>query len=110
MRRLASLAFAAPLAAVLAFAAAPALADEPTFRIEYNDGVITPLRIEVPANTRIRLELVNVGTTPAEFESVELRKEKVLAPGSDSVMVIRRLDPGEYTAILTAKQKAGASR
>lgn len=84
----ASLALAAPL---------PAMAEEePTFRIEFKDGVITPLRIEVPANTRIRLELVNTGTTPAEFESVELRKEKVLAPGSDSVMVLRRLDPGEY--------------
>lgn len=95
MRRALPLA-AAFLAAALT-AAAPARADdEPTFRITFKDGVIEPLRIEVPANTRIRLELVNIGATPAEFESVELRKEKVLAPGSDSVMVLRRLDPGEY--------------
>ncbi|TBW38034.1 cupredoxin domain-containing protein [Siculibacillus lacustris] len=70
--------------------------DEKTYRIEFRDGVITPLRLEVPADTRLRLELANVGTTPAEFESLELRKEKVIAPGSDTVMVIRRLDPGEY--------------
>jgi Cupredoxin-like domain len=74
-----------------------ALADEPTFRIEFKDGAINPLRLEVPAKTRFRLELVNLGDTPAEFESLELRKEKVLAPQSDSVMVIRTLDPGEYS-------------
>jgi len=71
-------------------------AQEPTFRIVFKDGKIEPIRIEVPASTRIRLELVNEGETPAEFESTELRKEKVLAPGAQTVMVIRTLDPGEY--------------
>src|SRR3954447_19439277 len=69
---------------LLAFAlcaGAPALAaEDPTFRIEFKDGVVTPREIEVLANTRIRLELVNAGETPAEFESLELKKEKVLAP------------------------------
>lgn len=85
------IAFALALGDLVAHAA-----DEPTFRITFRDGVIAPLRLEVPARTRIRLELVNVGTSPAEFESTELRKEKVLAPGSESVMVLRSLDPGEY--------------
>jgi hypothetical protein len=70
--------------------------EEPTFRIEFRDGVVTPQRLEVPANRRIRLELHNLGQTPAEFESRELRKEKVLAPGASSTLVIRTLDPGEY--------------
>lgn len=70
--------------------------EEPVFRIEFNDGKVTPQRLEVPAKTRIKLELHNVGTEPAEFESKELRKEKVLAPGASSVLVIRTLDPGEY--------------
>lgn len=70
--------------------------DEPTFRIEFNDGKVTPQRLEVPAKTRFKLELHNLGKEPAEFESKELRKEKVLAPGSSSTLVIRTLDPGEY--------------
>lgn len=75
----------------------PALADdEPTFRIEFKDGLISPMRLDVPAKTRIRLELVNLGDMPAEFESLELRKERVVAPHSETVMVIRTLDPGEY--------------
>jgi hypothetical protein len=70
--------------------------DEATFRIEFNDGVVAPRRLEVPANRRLVLELVNKGKSPAEFESRELRKEKVLAPDSSSSLVIRTLDPGEY--------------
>jgi hypothetical protein len=78
--------------------AAPARAEEEqSFRIEFRDGKIEPLRLEVPAKSRIRLQLVNLGDTPAEFESTELRKEKVLAPKSESVMVIRTLDPDEYS-------------
>lgn len=87
------------LAAAVTIAVAPGAGhaeDEPTFRIEFKDGAVTPLRLEVPANRRIRLELHNTGKTPAEFESRELRKEKVLAPGSTSILVIRTLDPGEY--------------
>jgi len=69
---------------------------EPTFKIEIKDGVITPLQLEVPANTRIRLEVSNTGSSPAEFESVQLKKEKVIAGGNTTVMVIRNLDPGTY--------------
>jgi hypothetical protein len=86
------------LAVVLPLAStAPSRAeDEVTIRIEFRDGKIEPLRIEAPSKTRIRLQLVNLGDTPAEFESHELKKEKVLAPKSESVLVIRTLDPGEY--------------
>ncbi len=87
------------LVATFAFAFlanAGARAEDATFRIEFKDGVVTPKRLEVPASTRIVLELVNTGETPAEFESKELRKEKVLAPGASSSLVLRSLDPGEY--------------
>lgn len=71
-------------------------AGDPVFRIVFEDGKVTPLRIEVPADTRIELQLVNAGKTPAEFESLPLRKEKVIAPGVTTDMVIKGLDPGEY--------------
>jgi heme/copper-type cytochrome/quinol oxidase subunit 2 len=70
--------------------------EEPVFRIEFKDGIMTPSRLEVPANRRFKLELHNAGETPAEFESKELRKEKVIAPGTTSTLIIRTLDPGEY--------------
>lgn len=87
------------LATVAASLLLPAMghAEEiPVFRIEIKDGVITPPRLEVPANRPFKIELYNTGDTPAEFESTELHREKVLAPHSASFIVIRRLDPGEY--------------
>jgi hypothetical protein len=70
--------------------------EEPVFTIEFKDGNIAPERLEVPANRRFQLQLRNNGDTPAEFESDELRKEKVLAPKTTSILVFRTLDPGEY--------------
>ncbi|KNH10405.1 putative exported protein [Candidatus Burkholderia brachyanthoides] len=85
------IALAAALTAVTAHAA-----DLPTFQLELNDGKLNPARIEVPAGKRIKIEVKNTGKGAAEFESVQLRKEKVLAPGADSFVVIAPLDPGEY--------------
>lgn len=89
--RLMSLAFLA------LFSGAAALAEEdPVFTIKFADGKIDPPVVEVPANRRFKLILQNEGTTPVEFESNELRREKVLGAGASSFIVIRRLDPGEY--------------
>tara|TARA_R110001583_G_scaffold31776_1_gene108318 strand:+ start:23670 stop:24017 length:348 start_codon:yes stop_codon:yes gene_type:complete len=67
-----------------------------TFVIEMKDGVLSPERLEIPARTQVKIILRNTGETPAEFESLRLRKEKVLAPGVESFVVIRRASPGEY--------------
>lgn len=83
--------------ALVALATSARAEEDPTFTLEFKDGVISPLRLEVPANTRFRLELKNVGKMPAEFESKSLRKEKVLAGETTSILVFRTLDPGEYT-------------
>ncbi len=86
-------------AALFALASVASLAhaeDLPTFKLDMNDGKLNPARIEVPAGKRIKIEVRNVGKGAAEFESVQLRKEKVLAPGADSFVVIAPLDPGEY--------------
>lgn len=70
--------------------------DMPAFEVVMRDGTMTPARLEVPANRPFRIEISNVGTTPAEFESLALHKEKVLAAGAASSLVFRRLEPGEY--------------
>jgi len=83
------------LVCVMALTSASA-SDLLTFKLEMQDGKFIPPRIEVPAGQRIKIEIHNIGTTAAEFESVELRKEKVLAPGAQSFVVIAPLRPGEY--------------
>ena len=75
----------------------PAFASElKTYDMELKDGVVTPNRLEVEAGTTFKIVLRNTGTKPAEFESLRLRKEKVLGPGVTSFVVIRRLSPGTY--------------
>jgi hypothetical protein len=84
---------------LLAALAAPAAAyagELPSFILEMNDGLLTPERIEIPADTQVKIILRNTGTTPAEFESLRLRKEKVLGPGVESFVVIRKASPGIY--------------
>ncbi|KND58232.1 putative exported protein [Candidatus Paraburkholderia schumanniana] len=89
-------AFAMSLCAAAAGINTARAADLPTFKLEMNDGKLNPARIEVPAGQCIKIEVHNVGKGAAEFESVQLRKEKVLASGADSFVVIAPLDPGEY--------------
>lgn len=97
MRKLASLILAALL--LLGTQAALIAEEDPVFSIEFDDGKITPLRVEVPAKKRFKIELHNKGKTAAEFEMEQPKKEKVLAPGASSSIVFKTLDPGEYEFI-----------
>lgn len=72
-------------------------AEKFTVELEMKNGDLIPRVLEVPAKTIIRIKITNTGTEPAEFESTQLRKEKVLAPGASSVVVIAPLKPGSYT-------------
>jgi hypothetical protein len=78
----------------------PAQAAElPTFHVVAKDGRLSPERIEVPAGQRIKLTIRNEGRGPIEFENLELRVEKVLAPGASSFVVTPPLKPGAHTFI-----------
>lgn len=88
----------AGLGAVVAIACIPAARadDMPVIKLEMRDGVFIPDMIEVPANTRFKLEITNTGKSPVEFESTELKREKALAAGATSSIVFRTVDPGSY--------------
>lgn len=68
----------------------------PSFEITARDGRLAPERLEVPAGQRVKLVLRNLGKSPIEFENIDLRVEKVLAPGATSFVVLPKLKPGEY--------------
>jgi len=94
--------FITPLKGVLAalltmLSSLPAPAqDLPTFTLMMRAGRFVPDTLEVPANTKFRLLVKNEGPGAEEFESKELRKEKVLAPGASSFVEIQPLKPGTY--------------
>ena len=69
----------------------------PVFSLTARNGVFEPTTLEVPAGKRFKIEIVNAGEGPIEFESRDLRQEKVLAGGAKSSVVINGLKPGTYT-------------
>ncbi|WP_313082752.1 cupredoxin domain-containing protein [Pulveribacter sp.] len=81
---------------LLAGAPAARAEDIPTVRVELNDGQISTRRIELPARQRFRIEVVNKGKTPAEFESLPLGLELVVAPGSTRTRALPGKSPGTY--------------
>lgn len=85
-----------PALFALAVAGAAHAEDMPTLRLLIKDGHFHPATLEAPANTKFRLLIKNEGPGAEEFESVELKKEKVLAPGAESFLIFQPLKPGSY--------------
>lgn len=86
------------MCAALAIAAGAFAAEElAVYALVARDGAFEPATIEVPAGKRFKIEISNAGKGPMEFESRELKQEKVLAAGARSSVVINGLKPGTYT-------------
>jgi hypothetical protein len=60
------------------------------------DHRFTPSQVSVPAGERFRIEVVNQDATPAEFESSDLRVEKIVVPGGKITVNAGPLKPGIY--------------
>jgi hypothetical protein len=84
----------ATLTAFLVFAPGRTQAQELTVTIK--DHKFTPAEIKVPANKRIQLTVVNDDATPEEFESHEMKVEKVIPGKTKAVVRIGPLKPGRY--------------
>jgi plastocyanin len=86
-----------PLAgALLALLAAPALAEDAAIQVILKDHKFVPAEVEAPAGKALTLEIVNQDSTAAEFESKELRVEKVAPAGGKATVKVRALKPGRY--------------
>jgi plastocyanin len=84
-----------PLALILVMATGAA-AQDPAYTLTIKDHQFQPSEIEVPAGQKIALIVKNNDSTPEEFESTELRREKVVAGGEQITVYIGPLKPGKY--------------
>ena len=89
---------AAAVAVVTASATniAPAAAEEPTVTLTIKDHKFDPAEVEIPAGTKVKLIVKNADSTPEEFESHELHREKVIAGGQQAIIFVGPLKPGRY--------------
>jgi len=68
----------------------------PIVEIEIREHLFYPAEIEIPADTKVKLVIINQDSSAEEFESYELNREKVIPGGSKGIIFIGPLNPGVY--------------
>jgi len=76
--------------------ATSAMAQDAPYTLILKDHKFQPTEIEIPADKKITLIIKNQDPTPEEFESIELRREKVVPGGEQITVYIGPLKPGRY--------------
>ena len=93
MRFLKTLLPAAALALAAPFAAAEGPAE---FTLTIKDHKFDPAELVVPVGQKVKIKVVNADPTPEEFESHELKREKVIPGGATATIVVGPLKAGTY--------------
>jgi len=69
------------------------------FSLVLENHKFTPDRVEIPAGKKVKFTVENRDATPEEFESGELRIEKVIPGKSKGIVWVGPLKAGEYRFI-----------
>lgn len=67
-----------------------------SYALTAENGRFQPETLVVQAGKRFKIVITNKGPGAEEFESLELRKETVLAPGVTRTVVFAPMKPGIY--------------
>lgn len=73
-----------------------ASAAEPELLLTIKNHRFEPSELRVPAGQRVKLIVHNQDSTPEEFESHDLNREKVIPPGVKASIFIGPLKVGRY--------------
>jgi hypothetical protein len=84
------------LLALLCLVSLSSWAADNEFALVIKEHRFQPEEVRVPANQKVKLVVHNQDATPEEFESHELNREKVIAPGTKATIFIGPLAPGRY--------------
>jgi len=82
--------------ALMASSFVPAVAQDANPTVVIKDHVFHPAEIHVSAGEVILLTVDNQDPTPEEFESNELKVEKIIPGGLSGLVRFGPLEPGEY--------------
>ena len=80
----------------IALAMLPALAAGADIALVIENHRFAPDRIEIPAGQKVRFMVENKDATPEEFDSSDLRIEKVIPGKSKAPIFVGPLKAGEY--------------
>lgn len=71
-------------------------AERAEYVVELKDHLFFPALIKIPPNEKVKLVIYNRDTTPEEFDSFDLNREKVIFPNKRAVIFIGPLPEGKY--------------
>ncbi|NQV69382.1 MAG: cupredoxin domain-containing protein [Pseudohongiella sp.] len=74
----------------------PASAAVAEIELVIKDHLFFPATLEIPAGQKVRIRIINQDSTPEEFESYELNREKIIVGNGQAVIFIGPLEPGRY--------------
>ena len=79
--------------------ATSATAAEPEVLLVIKNHQFKPAELKVPVGQRVKLIVHNQDSTPEEFESHDLNREKIVPPGAKVSIFIGPLKAGRYTFV-----------
>ena len=104
-------AVAAVMVAVLGGLCGAALAADPVeTKLTIENNRFSPEELKVKANVPFVIVVTNKDKTPEEFESKELKIEKVIPPGQTVRVRVRALKPGTYNFVGDYHQSTAKGR
>jgi hypothetical protein len=93
MRAPLSVPFSLALAIAVLTGSIASAAEDP-YTLTIKDHRFEPTEITIPADKKVALMVKNLDPTPEEFESVELRREKIVPGGTEAIVYLGPLKPG----------------
>ena len=80
----------------LLFSPLLAVAADSEFALTIKNHVFIPAELKIPARQKVKLVVENQDSTPEEFESHELNREKLIPGNSKAHIYVGPLKPGRY--------------
>ncbi len=87
---------AAAIATAMMLTAPQSVRADDQLMLVFHNHRFEPARIDAPAHQKFRLQVKNADDAAEEFESSDLNREKLVAPGQTITVFLGPLDPGEY--------------
>ncbi|MFT5521432.1 MAG: hypothetical protein ACI9IA_002033 [Enterobacterales bacterium] len=84
------------MSTLLLFSMAIFKAATPIYEISIKDHLFYPSSFEIPAGIKVKLVIYNNDSTPEEFESYELNREKIIMGNRKAIVFIGPLTAGKY--------------
>ena len=84
------------IAALFALPMAALAAEVPVYTLTIKNHRYEPTTLKVPADTKIKIKVVNSDSTPEEFESSDFSREKIVMPNSSITVFVGPLKTGTY--------------